>query len=432
MTSVFLLMIGGLFILMILGMRLAFTLIGISFLAYIFYMDMPLWMLTQRFFAGINSFVLVAIPLFLLVGNIMNRGKITDKLLQLSYDLIGHIRGGLALVNVLVSMLFGGVSGSAVADVTGLGSILIPAMVKKGYTPSFATAVTATTSTIGQIIPPSIIMIIYAASSGTSVAALFLAGAVPGLLITLFLMILCYIYAVKYNFPKEKRRPLKEVFSIIKSTFPTFGAPVIIIGGIVMGVFTATEASVIAVLYCLFLTMCIYKTLSWKNLPALMIDTAITTGVTLFCIGAAGIFGWLLSLYEIDKLFLSLMGDFIGSRMSFLLFVFVLFLLLGTFMDATPAIFLFVPLIVLAAASLDISMVHLGVIICSILAVGLVTPPYGLCLLLGASIADIKPQQAFKDVFIFLAVVFSVIAALIILPELALYLPRLIVPEFIN
>lgn len=431
MSSVLIVMLCGLFGLMLLGLPLGFTIVFVSSIVLVSFTDLPLWMFIQRFFAGLDSFVLVAIPFFLLAGNIMNKGNITDKLIDFSYALVGHIKGGLALVNVLVSMLFGGISGSAVADVSGVGTVIIPAMIKKGYSKSFSVAITATSSTLGQIIPPSIIMIIYAASSGSSVGALFLAGAIPGLLIGLGLMLVSYIYAVKYKYPSEKKRSFKEILSATKEALYTLGAPIIIIGGVVFGIFTATEASVIAVVYCLIITMFIYKTITWRDIPEILLDTAKMSAVTLFCIGGASMFGWLMGYFRINEAATVLISSVTGSGVGFLLIVVALFLLVGTFMDAAPAIIIFVPVIVPIANSLGINSVHLGIVICTTLAFGLITPPYGLCLLLASSIAGIPAHRTFRDLAICLGVVVLVLLIITFMPDIILFLPRLIVPEFI-
>ncbi len=428
--SVVLTMVVGLFGLMLLGFPLAFTIVIVSVGILVLFTDLPMWMFVQRFYAGLDSFVLVAIPFFLLTGNIMNEGKITNKLIDFAYACVGHIKGGLAQVNVLVSLLFGGVSGSAVADVSGVGSVLIPSMIKKGYTKSFAVAITATSSTLGQIIPPSIIMIVYAASAGTSVGALFLAGILPGIVIGLGLMLLSYIYAIKNNYPSETRLSLKTFLKTLKGALLPLGAPILIIGGIVGGVFTATEASVVAVIYCLFITMVIDRTITFKQLPKIIIDSAKMSGLTLFCIGAAGMFGWLMGYFKVNDLVSAIVTSTSTNELIFLMVVILIFLTLGTFMDAVPAIIIFVPIIAPIGTALGLDPVHLGIVISISLAFGLVTPPYGLCLLLGASIAKIPAQKTFKDLFIGLACIIVILLLIAFIPDLALFLPKLIMPEF--
>lgn len=423
-------MLGGLIGLILIGVPLAFAIASISAGMLHFQAELPLWVFMQRFYAGVDSFVLVAIPFFLLTGNIMNRGNITDRIIRLCYALVGHIRGGLALVNTLASMFFGGISGSAVADTAGIGSILIPAMIKKGYTPSFSVTLTATTSVMGQIIPPSIIMIVYAATAGNSVGALFLAGVVPGLLLGISFMLISYIYAIKFNFPAEERQSLRQIWEAVRDAALTMGAPLIIIGGVVTGAFTATESSVVAALYALVLACLVYRTLPLREVPQILLDTAKMSAVTLFAIGTASMFGWLMGYFRITDLAAGWVKQFSTGPILFILFVIALFLILGTFMDAVPAIIIFVPVVVPAATALGIHPIHIGLIITVVLGFGLVTPPYGLCILMGASIAKIPIQKTFRDLGVVLAVIMAVTLMMAFLPDVILFLPRLLMPKF--
>lgn len=430
MTPILFLIIG-LLALMMLGLPLAFSIFITSASALVIFTDLPFWQIIQRFFAGIDSFILTAIPFFLLAGNIMNSGKITDKLINLSSTMVGHIRGGLAHINVLVSLLFGGVSGSAVADTSGVGTILIPAMIKKGYTKSFTVAVTATSSVLGQIIPPSLIMIIYSASAGASVQAMFIAGIVPGILFALSMMIVSYIYAVKYDYPREEKKSFKDFLIAFKESFLVLLMPIIIIGGVLTGICTATESAVIAVVYSLIITLFIDKTLTFKDLVPIFIDTAKSTATSLFCIGSASVFGYLLAYFRANDMILKLMADLNLSTNGFIIFVVVLFFILGAFMDATPAIYIFVPIVVPAGMALGMHPVHLGIIICLVLAFGMVTPPYGLCLLLGCQIAKMDPKDAFKDLFIMLIGVVITLIIIVFWPDIILFLPKLLVPKYV-
>lgn len=421
----------GLLVLMLLGIPLAFSLFAISTSALVIFTDLPFWQIIQRFFSGIDSFVLTAIPFFLLAGNIMNSGKITDKLIDLSSTVVGHIRGGLAHINVLVSLLFGGISGSAVADTSGVGTVLIPAMVRKGYTKSFTVAVTATSSVLGQIIPPSLIMIIYAAAAGVSVQALFIAGIVPGILFALSMMIVSYIYAVKFDYPREERKTLKQFLVSLKESALVLIMPLIIIGGVLLGVFTATESAVIAVVYSLIITLFIDRTLTFKELIPIFTNTAKSTATTLFCIGAASTYGYLLAYFRANDLVLRLMNDFNLTVTSYILFITVLFFIIGCFMDATPAIYIFVPIVVPVGLALGMHPVHIGIIISVVLAFGMITPPYGLCLLLACQIAKINPKEAFKDTGFMLIGVIITLLLIIFWPDLILFLPRILVPKYV-
>ncbi len=423
-------MLGGLFGLIFLGLPLAFAISFVSAGVLKFMADMPLWMFMQRFFAGLDTFVLVAIPFFLLTGNIMNHGNITDRLIKFAYVLVGHIKGGLSLVTVTGCMLFGGVSGSAVADVVGVGSVMIPSMIKKGYSPSFSVALTSTASTLGQIIPPSIIMIVYASTAGTSVGAMFLAGVIPGILIGGGLMVIGYLYALKNQMPKGTRPSLAEMGRATVDAALTLAAPLIIVGGVVSGIFTATESSVIAAIYCTILAVFVYKTISLKQMPQILLETAHMSALTLFCIGGASMFGWLMGYFEVTNMAIDILAGFSSNKYVYLLMVIALFTVLGTFMDAVPAIIIFVPVVAPIADTLGIHPVHLGLVVCVVLAFGLVTPPYGLCLLLGSSIAKIPAHETFRDLAVCLAVVTATITVIAVIPEIILFLPRLLMPKF--
>lgn len=426
-----LVLVLGMLLFMILGLPLAFSIFGISTLTAVIFTDISLWQLIQRFFAGVDSFVLTAIPFFLLAGNLMNSGKITDKLIRLASAAVGHIRGGLAHINVVVSLLFGGVSGSAIADTSGIGTILIPAMVKKGYDPSFTVTITAVSSVLGQIIPPSLIMIIYSATAGASVQALFIAGIVPGILFAAIMMVVSYVYAVKYDYPKEEKAGVSGFFLALKDAATVLIMPVIIIGGVLSGVCTATESAVLAVVYSLIITIFVDKTLTFKDLVPIFISTAKGTATSLFCIGAASTFGYLLAYFRTNDMVLRLMESMNLSAGGFILFVTILFLILGCFMDATPAICIFVPIVVPVGTALGLHPVHMGMLICLVLAFGMVTPPYGLCLLLACQIAKIEPQRVFRDLLIMLGAVAVVLLVIIFSPELILFLPRLLVPKYL-
>jgi tripartite ATP-independent transporter DctM subunit len=344
--------------------------------------------------------------------------------------MVGHIRGGLAHINVLVSLLFGGISGSAVADTSGVGTILIPAMTKKGYSASFTVAVTATSSVLGQIIPPSLIMIVYAATAGTSVQAMFVAGILPGILLGGAMMFVSYVYAIKYDYPQEEKQSFLDFLRAFRESFLVLLMPVIIIGGVLSGVCTATESAVIAVMYSLVITLFVDKTLRFGDLPAIFIQTAKSTAVTLFCIGAATAFGYLLAYFRANDYIIQLMREMELTQTSYIIFIVLLFTALGMFMDATPAICIFVPIVIPAGIELGMHPVHIGMIICLVLAFGLVTPPYGLCLLLGCQIAGIVPQKVFRDLFLMLIAVAVTLLIIIFIPEFILWLPRLVVPKY--
>ena len=421
---------AGMIFLMLLGLPLAYSLFASSIVVMAVFTGLPLWQMVQKMFSGINSFVLTAIPFFMLAGNLMNSGKLTDKLIDLSSTVVGHLRGGLAHINILVSLLFGGISGSAVADASGVGAILIPAMEKKGYSKSFTVTVTACSSVLGQIIPPSLIMIIYASTSGASVQALFIAGIIPGILLAASMMAVSYYYAVKYDFPREEKKTFRDFLHELKRSFLVLLMPIIIIGGVLSGACTATESAVIAVVYSLFITLFIEKTLRPKDLIPIFIQTAKGTATTLFCIAGAAAFGYLMAYFRINDFVHQLMLSLSMTKSGYILFCIILFFILGCFMDATPAICIFVPIVVPLGIELGLHPIHLGMIISLLLAIGMVTPPYGLCLLIDCQISGIAPQKTFKDLGIMLGAVMFTLVVILFLPDLILWLPRLIVPKY--
>lgn len=418
-------------VLMLLGLPLAFSLFFSSVVVVAGCTDLPFLQLIQKMFAGVDSFVLTAIPFFMLAGNLMNSGKITDKLINLASTVVGHMRGGLAHINVLVSLLFGGVSGSAVADTSGVGAILIPAMQDRGYPQSFTVAVTSTSSVLGQIIPPSLIMIIYASTSGASVQALFIAGILPGIILALTMMAVSYYYAVKYDYPREEKKNFRDFLMALKDAGLVLIMPVIIIGGVLSGVCTATESAVVAVVYSLIITLFVDKTLTVSDLGPILIQTAKGSATSLFCIAGAGAFGYLMAYFKVSALVQQMIISMNMAQWQYILFCILLFFFLGCFMDATPAISIFVPIVVPAGLALGINATHLGIIICMVLAIGMVTPPYGLCLLIGCQISGIAPQKTFKDIGVMLGAVMVTLVIILLLPDVILWLPRLICPKFV-
>jgi tripartite ATP-independent transporter DctM subunit len=385
--------------------------------------------LTQRIFAGLDSFVILAVPLFILTGELMNECKITDKLIDACYALVGHVRGSLAQVNVLVSMIFAGISGSSQADTAGIGSVLIPAMIKKGYSKDFTVAVTCASSTMGVVIPPSITAVVYAASVNISVGTLFLGGIIPGILIAASQMAICHYYAVKYDYPREKSYPIKERIAIVSKAALPLLTPLIIIGGIIGGLFTATEAAAIAVVYSLLLAFIVYRNITLKQLWQILIRTGKMSSVALFCVGTSTIFSYIMAYYNVTDMLGSFITSISTSPVLFLMLIVGFFIVIGTFMDATPAIIVFAPIIAPIGESLGISPIQLGVIVIVTLALGLITPPYGLCLMLAAQIGEISIERAFKATFVFIVALLLVIMLLVLFPKLILFIPTKFAPN---
>ncbi len=400
----------------------------------VFFIDDRLtpFVLLQEMFKSYNAFVLLAVPFFLLAANLMNAAGITDRLIRLSQALVGHLPGGLGHINVTVSMLFAGISGSSTADAAGIGSLLIPQMQKQGYDIRFSVAVTACSSVMGVIIPPSILMVVWGGLMSVSIGGLFLAGVVPGLLIALSMMATVYVYAKIYDYPIYAQSSFQELVHAVASATLALMTPLIIVGGIVFGFFTPTEASVIAVVYSLILGVFIYRSIAPKELPKILYDSARFAAISLFCIGTASAFGWALAYFQIPRALVSeieAMGlGIVGTGMM----VAAAFLVIGMFIDAIPAIIILGTVLWPVATSVGMHPIHFAIIGVISLAFGLVTPPYGLCLLIACAVGKIKVIDALRDVAILLVPMLLVLLLIILLPDLILALPRLLMPKFVN
>ncbi|MFT5448706.1 MAG: tripartite ATP-independent transporter DctM subunit [Gammaproteobacteria bacterium] len=389
------------------------------------------FLLMNEMFKSYNSFVLLAVPFFLLAANIMNAAGITDRLVRLSRALVGHLPGGLGHVNVTVSMLFAGISGSSTADAAGIGSLLIPQMKKQGYSTPFTVAITACSSVMGVIIPPSILMVVWGGLMSVSIGGLFLAGVVPGLLIALSMMCTVYVYAKIYGYPVDTRSSLKEVGVAILHAVPPLMTPLIIVGGIVGGFFTPTEASVIAVIYSFVLGVLFYKSISLRQVPKVLYESARLAAISLFCIGTASAFGWLMAYYKIPQALVDVITPYGVGVASTGLIVAASFLFIGMFIDAIPAIIILGTVLWPLADTAGMHPIHFAIIGVVSLAFGLVTPPYGLCLLISCAIGEIKVHEALRDVVIILIPMLLVLLLIIMLPEMILALPKLLMAKFI-
>ncbi|MFC7705066.1 TRAP transporter large permease [Plastorhodobacter daqingensis] len=383
-------------------------------------------LLYRNVYNGMDSFPLMAIPFFMLAGELMNRAGITLRLVEFAQALMGHLRGGLAHVNILSSMLFAGLSGSAVADTSALGSMLIPAMEKQGYTRRFAAAITAASSVIGPIIPPSGIMIIYAYVMGESVAALFMAGIVPGILVGLGLMVMVKIMAERHDFPVATRRhswPERGQASL-RAFFPLM-TPVIILGGILAGIFTPTEAAAVAVAYALLIGLFVLRTLRLRDLPDVLGRAGLTSAVVLLLVGAAMAFKTVVSLSHAPEI---LAGVILGLSENPLILLFLINLLLfvvGMFLDAGPAIIILGPILGPIFTAMGVDPVHFAIIMSVNLTVGLATPPMGLVLFVASSVSGARVEHIARAILPFLAVEIAVIFPITYVPALSLTIPRL-------
>lgn len=422
-------LVGGFILLVFLRVPVAFAL-GIATVPIVV-MDLRLtpFIVLDRMFQSYNSFILLAVPFFLLAANLMNSGKITDKLIDLARVLTGWMPGGLGHVNVAVSMLFAGISGSSTADAAGCGKILIPAMIKEGYDRRFAIAITACSSVMGVIIPPSILMIVWGGVMQTSVGALFLAGATPGLMIGLALMATVYGYAKVFDYPIIGKPTLCDLWTAFKGSFLAMLTPVLVVGGIVGGIVTPTESAIVAAGYSLILGMFVYRTVTVKDLGGILYDTGRFASISLFAIGSASAFGWLLAFFNVPRLIVDLMTSMEFGTFGTAIVIAALFLFFGLFIDAIPTIIILGTVLLPVAQAADIHPTVFAIIGIVSLAFGLVTPPYGLCLLISASIGGMNVVHVMRDVVIILFPMLLILLLIILFPEIALWLPKLVMPD---
>lgn len=422
-------LVGGFLALISIRVPVAFAL-GIATIPIVL-LDLRLtpFIILDRMFQSYNSFILLAVPFFLLAANLMNSGKITTKLINLARVLTGWMPGGLGHVNVAVSMLFAGISGSSTADAAGCGKILIPAMVKEGYDTRFAIALTACSSVMGVIIPPSILMVVWGGVMQISVGALFLAGAIPGFLIGFALMATVYGYAKVYDYPIALKPTFAEFWSAFKGAALAMLTPIFVIGGIVGGIVTPTESAIIAAGYALILGVFVYRTVTFKDLGHIFYDTGRFASISLFAIGTASAFGWMLAFYNVPRLIVDAMTAHEFGMLGTSLIIAALFLFFGLFIDAIPTIIILGTVLMPVATAAGIHPIAFAIIGIISLAFGLVTPPYGLCLLISASIGGMNVVSVMRDVCIILAPMLLILLLIILLPEIALWLPRTLMPN---
>jgi tripartite ATP-independent transporter DctM subunit len=388
--------------------------------------------LMQETFNAYNSFILLAVPFFLLTANLMNVGGITDRLVRLSRALVGHFPGGLAQINVVLSFFFAGISGSSTADAASQSKIFIEAQRREGYDDSFSVAITAVSAVLAVIIPPSILMIVWGGVLTVSIGALFLAGVIPGLLIGLVQMATVHAYAKRRGYPTYPRASLREVGFATWISLPALMTPFIIIGGKIFGWFTATESACIAVLYAGLLSLVVYREMDLKALYGALGETGRLAAVALFCVGTASAFGWLLAYYKIPEAILTGVSAWGMGKIATGFFIAGVFLVVGCFLDAIPAIIIVGAILQPLAMEVGIHPVHFAMIGIVSLAFGLVTPPYGLCLMIACHVAGMKMGAVIKDTIIMLLPMLAVLGLVIMWPDVTLILPKLISPEFLD
>lgn len=418
----------GVFVLgLAIGLPVAVTL-GLSSMAYLLFADIPLVVIPQKMYAGMDSFVLLCIPGFILAGNLMNSGGITERIIRFANALVGWMRGGLAQANIAASMLFGGISGTAVADVASVGGMMIPGMKKAGYPGDFSAAVTAASSTVGPMIPPSVPMIIVGSLSGLSVGKLFLAGAIPGLLMGFAMMVTTYFIARKKNFPREAWQGMRELFTSFTGAIWAIAMTGLIVGGLLIGVTTPTETAVVACLYAALVGLFIYRELPVARIPRIIIDSAISSAGILVLVGTANVFGWILVSERIPQMLADTVLSITTNKFLVILLINLLLLFVGMFMETIAAlIILFVPLQALAMA-VGIDPIHFACFAVLNLMIGLTTPPVGVCLFVASNIARLPLSPVIRAITPYILTNIVVLLMVSYWAPLATWLPNLLMP----
>ncbi|MBD9524355.1 TRAP transporter large permease [Ensifer sp. ENS02] len=411
-------------LLMLIGTPIAFCL-GIASFATVLYLGLPPVVVFQQLNSGMNVFAMMAIPFFIFAGDLMVRGGIANRLIQFAAGLVGHLRGGLGQVNIVASTLFGGISGSAVADASAVGGLMIPQMAKRGYDRDYAVNVTVNAAIIALMVPPSHNMILYSIAAGgnVSVADLFTAGIIPGLLLALALMVTAYVVARRRGYPSEPFPGFAKVFYYLLASFPGIVLIGIIFGGVRSGVFTATESSCIAVLYAFLVAMLVYRELDWTGFVEAVMGAVRTTAMVLLVIGMAASFGWLMAFLQVQALMISAIGAISENPIIVLLVINIILLILGTFMDMAPMVIICTPVLLPVVKAFGIDPVHFGVVMILNAGIGLNTPPVGTVLFVGCAVGGISIREAMRTIWPFFGASIAVLMAVTYIPALSLWLP---------
>lgn len=425
-TIAIIILLGSFAVMTMAKMPMTFSL-AISSVVTALYLKVPLMSVFLLMVKGVNVFSLLAIPFFIIAGEIMGQGGIARRIVDFANLIVGRVRGGLAMVNVLDSTFFGGISGSAVADVSSLGAIMIPMMVEKGYDEDFSVALTVTSACQGVLIPPSHNMIIYSvAAGGVSVGALFLGGLIPGLILGLALAILSLAISIKRNYPKEDKVSFKEALRIIWNSLLGLVTAVIIIGGVMTGIFTATESAAVACIYAFIITFFVYREIPLKKLNEILTDSLKTLAMVMRLIAAASAFGWMLAYLKVPALATNALLSITNNKYVLLLLINLLLLGLGCIMDMAPLILITTPILLPVLTNMGVDPVHFGVMLVLNLAVGLCTPPVGSALFVGCAIGKISIEKATKALLPFYIAMFVTLLLVTYIPEIVLFIPRLI------
>jgi len=422
-----LILLGSFLLLIMIGMLVAYAL-GAAALIGAWWIDIPFQAMMIQITGGVNKFSLLAIPFFVLAGAIMAEGGMSRRLVAFASVLVGFVRGGLSLVNLVASSFFGAISGSSVADTASVGSVLIPEMERRGYPREFATAVTVSGSVQALLTPPSHNAVLYSLAAGgtVSIGSLFMAGIVPGIMMNLCLMALCLVFARKRNYPKGEVIPLKQALKICKEAMWGMMTLFIILGGILSGVFTATESAAIAVVWAFFVTMCIYRDYKWSELPKLMHRTVRTISIVMILIGFAASFGYIMTLMEIQAKITTAFLTLSDNRYVILMCINVMLLLLGTVMDMAPLILILTPILMPVIMGIGVDPVQFGMIMLVNLGIGLITPPVGAVLFVGSAIGKVSIESTVKALLPFYAMLFLVLMLVTYVPAISLWLPHLV------
>jgi len=416
------------FALLVLGVPIGFTL-GLAGLSGLYLMGSGVGLFSMaplQYFSGLNMFTLMAMPFFILAGELMNKGGITTRLVHFAKILAGNVRGGLAHSNIIASVFFAGMTGAAVSDTAAIGTMLIPAMVEDGYDADFSAAVTAASSIIGPTIPPSNMMVIYGSLMNVSIAGLFAAGFLPGLVLAGLLMLMTTFISFRRGYPKGLKTTFKEKLLGFRNAIIPLLMPVIILGGILTGIFTPTEAAAVAVLYALVIGFFVLKTLSLKDLAPMLIKTARITGVVFLIIGAAGILSWVLAINQVPQAIAAFLLETTGNPKLILLLILILMLIVGMFMDIAAALIILGPILHPIAVGIGMDPIHFGIVMVLSLNIALMTPPVGACLFVACSISKISLAQLSKAIWPYIIMEVAALFIIAYIPEISLLLPRLL------
>jgi tripartite ATP-independent transporter DctM subunit len=424
MSMIALLLVVMFLLLLAMNVPIAVSIALATFVAILAEGSDPTIVVASKMANGVNSFALLAIPFFILSGHLMGKGGMARRLIDFAGTLVGFLPGGLAYVNTLTCMLFGSISGSAAAAVSSVGGFMIPEMNRKGYNREFNVAVTTTAATTGLMIPPSNVMIVYSVAAGSvSIAAMFMAGVLPGILTGLFIMFVCGWVAFRKKYPCEARASFKEILISFKRAFLSLFLVIIVIGGILKGIFTATEAAAISVVYALILSAVVYREVKLKMLPDLMLQTGITTAVVMLLIGASTGMGWIMTMANIPQTVSAALLGLSDNPILILLAINLLLIFVGTFMDMTPAVLIFTPIFLPVARSLGMHEVHFGIMMIANLSIGLCTPPVGTCLFIGCSVGKTTIAKVTKTMLLFFGAMVAALLVITYVPQLSLWLP---------